>query len=123
MIPISRADQGHPHLTPQLSIVLQYLETSPISRKLSPIPRIRLRSVAYASFGLSVLTIFIASDVSHEEIVFSRFDVRINRRDDRYHIRAHASGESIDMEKHRFDVAVKAVTFHDMKIEQMDGGA
>ena len=57
-----------------------------------------------------------------EEIVFSRFDVRINRCDDRYRIRARASGESIDMERHRFDVAVKAVTFHDMKIEQVDGG-
>ncbi|HIE31797.1 MAG TPA: archease [Methanosarcinales archaeon] len=58
-----------------------------------------------------------------EEIVFGRFDVeRIGRYDDSYHLRAHATGEKINLERHRFDVGVKAVTFHDMMIEQTDVG-
>ena len=58
-----------------------------------------------------------------EEIVFGRFRVeRIKQRGDRYHIRAHATGEAIDLDKHRFDVGVKAVTFHDMMIERTDAG-
>ncbi|MCK4459647.1 MAG: archease [Methanosarcinales archaeon] len=58
-----------------------------------------------------------------EEIVFCRFRVeQIKRRGDRYHIRAHATGEAIDLDKHRFDVGVKAVTFHDMTIERTDAG-
>ncbi len=51
--------------TPQLSIVLQYRESSLITGKLSPIPRIRLRSAAYTSAGRNLLTISTASDVSH----------------------------------------------------------
>lgn len=58
-----------------------------------------------------------------EEIVFGRFDVeRIKRHGDLYHLRAHATGEKIDLDKHRFDVGVKAVTFHDMLIERTDAG-
>ena len=58
-----------------------------------------------------------------EEIVFCRFGVeQIKRRGDQYHIHAHATGEAIDLSKHRFDVGVKAVTFHDMMIEQNDAG-
>jgi SHS2 domain-containing protein len=56
-----------------------------------------------------------------EEIVFGRFDVeQIDQHGDLYHLRAHASGEKIDLDKHRFDVGVKAVTFHDMVIEKTD---
>ncbi len=58
-----------------------------------------------------------------EEIVFGRFDVeQIEQRGDRYHIRAHATGEAINLGKHMFDVGVKAVTFHDMVIERTDAG-
>ena len=58
-----------------------------------------------------------------EEIVFGRFDVeRIKRHGDLYHLRAHATGEAIDLDRHRFDVGVKAVTFHDMLIERTDAG-
>ena len=58
-----------------------------------------------------------------EGIVFCRFCVeQIKRCGDQYHIHAHATGEAIDLGKHRFDVGVKAVTFHDMMIERTDAG-
>lgn len=58
-----------------------------------------------------------------EEIVFGRFDVeRIDQLNDQYHIKARASGEKIDLDRHVFNVGVKAVTFHDMMIEQTDDG-
>ena len=58
-----------------------------------------------------------------EEIVFARFDVeQIEQVGGGYHLRAHVSGEPIDRGRHRFEVGVKAVTFHDMVIERMDGG-
>ncbi|PXF60945.1 MAG: archease [Candidatus Methanogaster sp.] len=58
-----------------------------------------------------------------EEIVFGRFDVeQIEQVEGGYHLRAHVSGEPIDRGRHRFEVGVKAVTFHDMVIERMDEG-
>ncbi|MEA1893678.1 MAG: archease [Euryarchaeota archaeon] len=58
-----------------------------------------------------------------EEIVFARFDVaRIEQVGDGYHLKAHVSGEPIDLGRHMFGVGVKAVTFHDMVVERVDDG-
>lgn len=58
-----------------------------------------------------------------EEIVFGRFDVkRIEESCGKYHIRACASGEKIDTDRHRFGIGVKAVTFHEMVVERTDRG-
>ncbi len=58
-----------------------------------------------------------------EEIVFGRFVVdRIRYRHGEYRIKAHASGEKIDHERHKFGIGVKAVTFHNMAIKKTDCG-
>ena len=58
-----------------------------------------------------------------EEIVFGRFDVgQIEQVRGGYRLMAHVSGEPIDRARHRFEVGVKAVTFHDMAIERTDEG-
>ena len=58
-----------------------------------------------------------------EEVVFARFDVeQIEQVGGGYHLRAHVSGEPIDRGRHRFEVGVKAVTFHDMAIEKTGEG-
>ena len=50
---------------------LQYPDRFRTTGKLSPIPRIRLRSAAYTVLGLSILTIVIASEVSQTELDFA----------------------------------------------------
>jgi len=51
-------------------------------------------------------------------LVFSGIEVEI----DGLRLRARCSGEPFDLERHRQGIAVKAVTFHQMRIEQRGGG-
>lgn len=57
-----------------------------------------------------------------EEIVFGRFRVySIGKAGSRYMLKGSASGESLDTERHEFGTEVKAVTYHQLKIEKEDG--
>jgi SHS2 domain-containing protein len=51
-------------------------------------------------------------------LVFSGIEVEI----DGLRLRAECRGEAFDIERHPQGIAVKAVTFHQMRIEQRDGG-
>ena len=51
-------------------------------------------------------------------MVFARFDVRL----DQHGIEAIVSGEPLDEARHLIDHEVKAVTYHELKIQQNDNG-
>lgn len=54
-----------------------------------------------------------------EEIVFGQFKVdSIERTNSGYVLKGSASGESIDTERHNFETEVKAVTYHQLKVEK-----
>ncbi|MBQ03788.1 archease [Candidatus Bathyarchaeota archaeon] len=53
-------------------------------------------------------------------IVFSGFDLEIDQ--ERFTLKAVCHGESFDLTRHTQGIAIKAVTFHMMKIEQTDEG-
>ncbi len=53
-------------------------------------------------------------------IVFSGFDLEIDRES--ITLKATCHGELFDLSKHTQGIAVKAVTFHQMKMEQTDEG-
>ncbi len=53
-------------------------------------------------------------------IVFSGFDLEIDRES--FILTATCHGELFDLSKHTQGIAVKAVTFHQMKMEQTDEG-
>lgn len=55
-----------------------------------------------------------------DAILFSKFDVNIRRNGD-YELKAVASGEDIDHEKHALRSDVKAVTFHQFEIKETGG--
>ena len=55
-----------------------------------------------------------------ELIVFSAFDLEIDR--ERFILKAVCRGEFFDVSRHVQGIAVKAVTFHQMKMEQTDEG-
>ncbi|WP_456396961.1 archease [Thermococcus sp.] len=57
-----------------------------------------------------------------EGVVFSDFEVRIEKTPDGYRLKAKACGEPLDYEKHGPKEEVKAITYHDMKIEQLPDG-
>ncbi|MCL7414402.1 MAG: archease [ANME-2 cluster archaeon] len=58
-----------------------------------------------------------------EEIVFGRFQVdSIEKAGSIYILKGSASGESIDTGRHNFETEVKAVTYHQLKVEKEDGG-
>jgi len=53
-------------------------------------------------------------------IVFSAFDLEINP--DKFTLNAVCHGESFDIERHPRGIAIKAVTFHLMNIQESDEG-
>lgn len=57
-----------------------------------------------------------------EGLVFSDFEVKIEKTKEGYKLKAKAYGEPLDYEKHEPKEEVKAITYHDMKIEQLEEG-
>ena len=55
-----------------------------------------------------------------ELIVFSDFDLEIDQQE--LTLKAECKGEFFDLTRHSQGIAIKAVTFHLMKIEQTDEG-
>ena len=56
-----------------------------------------------------------------EGIVFSDFQIRIEREGDGYRLECIAYGEELDREKHRPKEEVKAITYHKMEIGKENG--
>lgn len=57
-------------------------------------------------------------------IVFCEFNIsRIEKSGEEFSLTGKAWGEPIDLSRHRFDAQVKAVTLHELEVEQDDGGA
>lgn len=48
----------------------------------------------------------------------SYFKVIISKHDDSYELKATVRGEPLDIERHKYKVEIKGVTYHMMKIEQ-----
>lgn len=54
-----------------------------------------------------------------DEILFCEFKIQsIKAAGDGFTLRGHASGVPIDTSKHIFDTQVKAVTFHELEVQQ-----
>ncbi len=58
---------------------------------------------------------------STELFVMSRFRVRIEMRDDGYSLRGTCWGEPYNREKHGIKTEIKAVTYHQLKIDPEKG--
>lgn len=56
-----------------------------------------------------------------EGLVFRDFEVKIEKTEEGYKLKAKAYGEKLS-EKHEPKEEVKAITYHDMKIEQLPDG-
>ncbi len=54
-----------------------------------------------------------------ENLIFSQIDVDVDA--ERLRLKARCRGEPFDPEKHEAGAVVKAVTFHQMKVEKTDG--
>ncbi|AEH24064.1 archease [Pyrococcus yayanosii] len=57
-----------------------------------------------------------------EGLVFGDFRVKIEKTENGYKLMAEAYGELLDPEKHEPKEEVKAITYHDMKIERLPDG-
>lgn len=56
-------------------------------------------------------------------IAFGKFEVEsITQENGEYRLSARASGEELDLEKHEIDTEVKAVTYNDLKVEEIPEG-
>ena len=59
---------------------------------------------------------------SARKMVFGKFDVNTKKENGDYILNAFAYGEKLNLKKHKIEKEVKAVTYHDMKIEKTDSG-
>ncbi|MCD1293974.1 archease [Methanocella sp. CWC-04] len=55
-----------------------------------------------------------------EKLVFGKFEASVKRSDGQYTLTGKAYGEKIDDEKHQISMHIKAVTFHDLRVEKKD---
>lgn len=51
-------------------------------------------------------------------IVLSQFSIEIRKHNNGYSIEGTALGEPLDVDRHRYKVEIKAVTYHEMEIKQ-----
>jgi SHS2 domain-containing protein len=56
-----------------------------------------------------------------DDMVFSKFEVKIEKKDNRYHLKGKAHGEKLDQEKHKIKTEVKAATYSGLKHEEKEG--
>jgi SHS2 domain-containing protein len=55
-----------------------------------------------------------------EQLIFSKFDINVEKVDDKYHLKCIAYGEQIS-KKHEQKVDVKAITMHMFEVKLFDG--
>ncbi len=55
-----------------------------------------------------------------EGLVFSKFNVRLEKEGDKYKIVGEACGEPFDPNKHEYGTIVKAMTYAEMEIKKVD---
>jgi SHS2 domain-containing protein len=56
-------------------------------------------------------------------IVFCKFKIdMIEKTGEGFSLTGKAQGEPVDLSRHSFDVQVKAVTLHELEVQQEDGG-
>ena len=59
-----------------------------------------------------------------EQIVLSRFSIEISENysnvdEKKYLLRAHVGGEAVSYDKHEYKIEIKAVTYHELKIQRL----
>jgi protein archease len=51
----------------------------------------------------------------------SQFSIKIKQHNSGYSLKGTARGEPLDLDRHRYKVEIKAVTYHEMEIKQEKG--
>lgn len=57
-----------------------------------------------------------------EQLIFSRYDIKIRKEGPHFNLKAEFYGERLDMNKHDLIVDVKAVTLHKFEVKKTDAG-
>jgi SHS2 domain-containing protein len=60
-----------------------------------------------------------------DQIVLSRFSIRVfekpkNLEEKRYFLEAQVGGEKVNYDKHNYKIEIKAITYHELKIQRTD---
>ena len=57
-----------------------------------------------------------------EQLIFSKFEVTIEKNNEIYSLSCKASGEKLDNEKHEPKIDAKAITMHMFEVKQVEDG-
>lgn len=58
---------------------------------------------------------------SVKQVLFAKFEVKMNKTDGQWRLEAKALGENYDPKKHPYDTEIKAVTHHMLEIKEDNG--
>jgi SHS2 domain-containing protein len=81
------------------------------------------REIELASSDIKMLLVDWLSELLYlfevDEIIFSEFRIqKIGEIKEGFSLKGKAAGVPIDLSRHKFDTQVKAVTFHELEVEQ-----
>ena len=57
-----------------------------------------------------------------DQLIFSKFEIKVEEKDGEYHLDCKASGEELNPDKHEQKVDVKAITLHLFDVKKTDEG-
>jgi len=88
----------------------------------STIEQIQKRSISLDAEKLDLLLFDFLNELilikDTENLIFSRFDISIQRNDSNYHINATVYGEVVNPQKHKITIDIKAITMHMFRLEK-----
>ena len=58
----------------------------------------------------------------YRQLVFSKFEIEIQEKEEKFSLVCSAQGEKIDFSRHEPKVDVKAITMHEFKVEKVKDG-
>lgn len=58
----------------------------------------------------------------YKQLMFSKFEISIEEKNEKYFLTCLASGEKLDLVRHEPKVDVKAVTMHEFEVKKIDKG-
>jgi SHS2 domain-containing protein len=87
----------------------------------------RVRDIELISPDIKALLVDWLSELLYlfevEDILFCKFNIdKIEKTGEGFSLKGRASGVPIDLSRHSFDTQVKAVTYHELEVQQNDSG-
>ncbi|MBI4980065.1 archease [Candidatus Woesearchaeota archaeon] len=102
-----------------LAVEQSMVEVKKVSPKKKAVIKLENKNIDYLLFDfLNELLIY----KDAKQLMFSKFEVKIEEKKGIYHLNCLAYGEKLDVEKHQAKVDIKAITMHMFEVKKTVSG-